>query len=65
MADIGTVDSLDNLNQANAILGSRRGKDPCPECGSPQVTWYAASGHDPDDVDPRACCTNPQCHWGY
>ena len=38
---------------------------PCPECGSTVYYWWSASGHDPDDIDPRADCDNRTCLWGY
>jgi len=38
---------------------------PCPQCGSSVDYGYQASSSDPEDVDPVAHCTNPQCDWGY
>jgi hypothetical protein len=37
----------------------------CPECGAWLNCWWAPVLGDPGDVDPRADCTNPKCHWGY
>lgn len=67
MAEVIENDFLRRRRERDPIpdVGTRRGKDPCPDCGGTQTTWFAPSTSDPEDVEPRARCTNPTCGWGY